>query len=98
MQEAFGDAIGNTYQFAGKQLDPESGFYYFGARYYDPRTGIFETPDPALAQKLASLPEDPSGPSGLTPSHPASSTPITMPTTGRSPSPTRAGPRPQKRL
>jgi RHS repeat-associated protein len=65
VQEAFGDAIGNTYQFAGKQLDPESGFYYFGARYYDPRTGIFETPDPALPQKLASLPEDPTGPSGL---------------------------------
>jgi RHS repeat-associated protein len=64
-QEAFGDAVGNTYQFAGKQLDPESGLYYFGARYYDPRTGIFETPDPALVHRLANLPEDPSTPTTL---------------------------------
>jgi len=65
VQEAFGDAVGNTYQFAGKQLDPESGFYYFGARYYDPRTGIFETPDPALVHRLANLPEDASAPTTL---------------------------------
>jgi RHS repeat-associated protein len=65
VQEAFGEAVGNTYQFAGKQLDPESGLYYFGARYYDPRTGIFETPDPALAEKLGGLPEPPSGSSSV---------------------------------
>jgi RHS repeat-associated protein len=31
--------------FAGKALDAESGLYYFGARYYDPATGRFLTPD-----------------------------------------------------
>jgi RHS repeat-associated protein len=65
VQEAAGDTSLIPYQFAGKIQDPESGFYYSGARYYDPRTGIFETPDPNLAHKLEGLPEDPSGPSGL---------------------------------
>ena len=32
---------GNT-----KNLDDESGLYYFGARYYDPETGRFITKDP----------------------------------------------------
>jgi len=26
----------NTYQFTGKEIDPESGLTYFGARYYNP--------------------------------------------------------------
>ena len=33
------------YKFTGKQLDLETGFYYFGARYYDPAQGRFITPD-----------------------------------------------------
>jgi RHS repeat-associated protein len=64
VQEA-SDTQNIPFQFAGKPFDPESGFYYMGARYYDPRTGIFESPDPALVRKLADLPEDPSKPSGL---------------------------------
>lgn len=35
-------------QFTGKELDPETGLYYFGARYYDPRTQVFQSADPAL--------------------------------------------------
>ena len=83
VQEAFGDAAGNTYQFAGKQFDTESGFYYFGARYYDPRTGIFETPDPALPQALANLPASPASvdvfaPSFLNPYNYADDRPLTV--------------------
>lgn len=35
-------------QFTGKELDPETGLYYLGARYYDPRTQVFQSGDPAL--------------------------------------------------
>jgi RHS repeat-associated protein len=32
--------------FTGKELDEETGLYYFGARYYDPRTNLFAATDP----------------------------------------------------
>jgi RHS repeat-associated protein len=32
--------------FAGKERDPETGFDYFGARYYASQTGRFTSPDP----------------------------------------------------
>lgn len=37
----------NPWQFAGKRIDPETGFIYFGARYYAPERGRWITPDPA---------------------------------------------------
>ena len=39
-------------QFTGKELDPETGLYYFGARYYDPRTQVWQSPDPMLGEYL----------------------------------------------
>ncbi len=36
------------YLFTAKELDEETGLYYFGARYYDPRTSIWQSPDPIL--------------------------------------------------
>ena len=41
-----GTAYGNPYLFTGRRFDPESGFYYYRARYYDPRVGQFTTRDP----------------------------------------------------
>ena len=38
------------YLFNGKKLDTETGLYYYGARYYDPKTSIFLNVDP-LAEK-----------------------------------------------
>ena len=38
------------YKFNGKELDEETGFYYYGARYYDPRISIWLSVDP-LAEK-----------------------------------------------
>ncbi|MFA5060642.1 MAG: LamG-like jellyroll fold domain-containing protein [Candidatus Omnitrophota bacterium] len=33
------------FYFTGKQLDDETGLYYYGARYYDPKLGRFITAD-----------------------------------------------------
>jgi len=33
--------------FTGQRFDPESGLYYFKARYYDPAYGVFLSRDPA---------------------------------------------------
>ncbi|MBN1208048.1 MAG: AHH domain-containing protein [Myxococcaceae bacterium] len=38
--------------FSGKEMDQETGLYYFGARYYDPRVGLWASPDPAATQYL----------------------------------------------
>jgi RHS repeat-associated protein len=40
------------YQFGGKELDEETGLYYHGARYYNPRTSIWQSPDPILSSYL----------------------------------------------
>jgi RHS repeat-associated protein len=47
------DTSNTPYLFAGKELDGPSALYYFGARYYDARTSVWQSPDPALADFLA---------------------------------------------
>jgi len=48
--ELFIDEHGNDertwYLYNGKELDQQTGLCYFGARYYDPRTSIWESVDP----------------------------------------------------
>jgi RHS repeat-associated protein len=44
------------YQYSGKEFDDETGLYYFGARYYNPRTDLWQSPDPALASYLDGAP------------------------------------------
>ncbi len=41
----------HPYKFNGKELDEETGYYYFGARYYDPRLSLWNSVDP-LAEKF----------------------------------------------
>jgi RHS repeat-associated protein len=41
----------HPYKFNGKELDEETGYYYFGARYYDPRLSLWNSVDP-LAGKF----------------------------------------------
>ena len=41
------------YRFTGKELDPETGLYYYGARYYDPVLSRWISADPALAKYLS---------------------------------------------
>jgi RHS repeat-associated protein len=44
-----GTANRQPYQFNAKELD-DSGLYYYGARYYDPRQSQWVNPDPILSQ------------------------------------------------
>ncbi|MDH5380644.1 MAG: RHS repeat-associated core domain-containing protein, partial [Cyclobacteriaceae bacterium] len=56
--ETFVEEHSNTdrtpYLYNGKELDEETGLYYYGARYYDPVTSIFVSVDP-LAEKYPGL-------------------------------------------
>ena len=36
----------NPFQYTGRELDSETGLYYYRARYYDPSTGRFISEDP----------------------------------------------------
>lgn len=46
-----------AHQFTGQRFDSSTGLYYFKARYYDPRTGRFLSPDPMI--------QDPGDPQSL---------------------------------
>jgi RHS repeat-associated protein len=54
--EAWVEENSNTqrtpYLFTAKELDEETGLYYFGARYYDPRTSVWQSADPILGKYL----------------------------------------------
>jgi RHS repeat-associated protein len=47
------------YLFTAKELDEETGLYYFGARYYDPRTSVWQSADPILGKYLPNAPTKP---------------------------------------
>ncbi|MCL2791682.1 MAG: hypothetical protein FWD87_01195 [Spirochaetaceae bacterium] len=44
------------YRFTGKELDAETGFYYFGARYLDPRISRWISADPAIGEYIPRAP------------------------------------------
>ncbi len=49
------NATWNTpYKFNAKELDEETGLYYYGARYYNPRTSVWLSVDP-LAEKYPNV-------------------------------------------
>jgi len=56
--EVFIEERNNTwstpYKFNGKELDEETGLYYYGARYMDPRTSVWISVDP-LAEKYPNI-------------------------------------------
>lgn len=47
------------YLFSGKELDEETGLYYYSARYYDPRTSQFISTDPLLQKDPRQVTEVP---------------------------------------
>ena len=44
--EASIEGIANPFTYTGREQDPESGLYYYRARYYDPENGRFLSGDP----------------------------------------------------
>ncbi len=49
----------NGYLFSGKPFDPDTGFYDFGQRFYDPRTSLWLGVDPAFGASPAGAIGDP---------------------------------------
>ena len=44
------NSINSPFKFNGKELDEESGLYYYGARYDDPKLSIWASVDPLMEQ------------------------------------------------
>ena len=50
--DSFGNTVAasgslvNSFQYTGREFDPETSLYYYRARYYDPQTGRFVSGDP----------------------------------------------------
>ena len=53
-QKSITQNYATPYKFTGKELDEETGLYYFGARYYAPRESIWLSVDP-LAEKYPNM-------------------------------------------
>ncbi len=51
VEQSTNNIFENVYKFNGKELDESTGYYYYGARYYDPGASIFLSVDP-LAEKM----------------------------------------------
>ncbi len=47
-QKSIVDDFATPYKFTGKELDDETGLYYFGARYYNPVTSVWMSTDPLM--------------------------------------------------
>lgn len=56
VQEAANTLQRVPYRFTSKELDEETGLYYYGARYYDPRTSVWQSVDPILGEYLKGMP------------------------------------------
>jgi len=52
--EKGGRLYDSPYKFNGKELDKETGLYYYGVRYYDPKISLWLSVDP-LAEKYPSV-------------------------------------------
>jgi hypothetical protein len=46
------------FRFTGKELDEETGLYYYGARYLDPRVSRWLSTDPAMGDYIPEAPAD----------------------------------------
>ena len=45
-QTATSGSLTNSFQYTGRESDPETGLYYYRARYYDPASARFLSEDP----------------------------------------------------
>ncbi|MGS4345197.1 RHS repeat-associated core domain-containing protein [Myroides odoratus] len=54
VEESNNNMLENVYKFNSKELDAQTGYYYYGARYYDPGASVFLSVDP-LAEKYPNI-------------------------------------------
>ena len=54
VQEAANTIQRVPYRYTSKEWDEETGLYYYGARYYDPRTSVWQSADPIIGDYLGS--------------------------------------------
>ncbi len=45
-QRSYTGSFNNRWKFTGKEMDEETGLYYYGARFYNPSTSIWLSVDP----------------------------------------------------
>ena len=50
VEQSTNNLLENVYKFNAKELDAQTGYYYYGARYYDPGASIFLSVDPLAEQ------------------------------------------------
>jgi RHS repeat-associated protein len=48
------NSFSSPFKFNGKEHDEETGNYYYGARYYDPKLIIFISVDPLVEKTMSS--------------------------------------------
>ncbi|WP_309846869.1 RHS repeat-associated core domain-containing protein [Chryseobacterium sp. SLBN-27] len=53
VENHYKNSLNSQYKFNGKEYDAETGYYYYGARYYNPRVSLWLNVDP-LAEKYPS--------------------------------------------
>lgn len=49
-QRSYTGSFDNRWKFNGKELDEETGLYYYGARFYNPSTSIWLSVDPLVEE------------------------------------------------
>jgi len=54
VEQSTNNILENVYKFNAKELDQSTGYYYYGARYYDPGASVFLSVDP-LAEKYPGI-------------------------------------------
>jgi RHS repeat-associated protein len=47
-----------NFNLSGKEQDEETGFYYYGARYLNPKTSLWISADPAVGDYVPRAPVD----------------------------------------
>ncbi len=53
-QTSSSGSLTNPFQYTARELDAETGLYYYRARYYDPATGRFASEDPLTFDGMTS--------------------------------------------
>jgi RHS repeat-associated protein len=51
-QRSYTGSFDNRWKFNGKELDEETGLYYYGARFYNPSTSLWLSVDPLVEQTM----------------------------------------------